>query len=339
MAWRDVRTTVTSLPANILRAALLLVSITIAGTTGYIVIEGWSFLDSLYMTVIVLTTIGFHEVRPLDNSGRIFTISLAVIGVGGIFYALIAVFQFLIEGEFGSILGRQRMNAKIQSLNKHYVLCGFGRVGEEVAREFVGRKVPFVVVDQVEEACERATKRGYLLLVGDATNDEVLREAGIERAVCVLAASDSDSGNAFIILTAKALNPQIFAVARAAKPESRARLQRAGADRVFSPYIIAGRQMAVSAVQPAIVEFIDTLSGSDGGAVIAEVEVSPESGLAGQTIDTVLSGRQTITVLGVRDRSGKVTVGTPRENVLEVGDRIIVTGAEDELETIQARAG
>lgn len=336
MLLREVRATLRSVPANVLRAAVLLVAVMIAGTTGYIVIEGWSFLDSLYMTVIVLTTIGFHEVRPLDDSGRIFTIILAVIGVGGILYALLAVFQFLIEGEFGSILGRQRMKARIDALNNHYVLCGFGRVGEEIAREFVARKIPFVVVEIIEEAIERAQRRGYLLLIGDATTDEVLKEAGVQRARCILAASDSDSGNTFIIITAKALNPDLFVVARAAHPESRARMQRAGADRVFSPYIIAGRQMALSAVQPAVVEFIDTLSaGTDGASVLAEIEISPESGLAGQTIDAVLSGRETITVLGVRNRSGRVSVGAARDSVLEVGDRVIITGAEDELNTIQ----
>ncbi len=337
MIWREACSLISSLPGNVLRAGILLVAVLMAGTTGYIVIEGWSLLDALYMTVIVLTTIGFREVRPLDTSGIIFTIFLAVTGVGAIFYALLAVFQFLIEGELGSILGRQRMKSRIGSLSDHFILCGFGRVGEEIARELVARQIPFVVVEMVEEAIERAQKRGYLLLIGDATNDDVLREAGIDRARCILAAADSDSGNTFIVLTAKALNPDIFVVTRAAHPESRSRMQRAGADRVFSPYIIAGRQMAMSAVQPAIVEFIDTLSaGTDGAAVIAEIEISPESGLAGQTIDSVISYRNSITVLGVRNRSGHVSVGAARDTILEVGDRVIITGAEDELETIQS---
>jgi voltage-gated potassium channel len=337
MFLREVRATLRSVPANVLRAAVLLVAVMIAGTTGYIVIEGWSFLDALYMTVIVLTTIGFHEVRPLDDSGRIFTIVLAVIGVGGIFYALIAVFQFLIEGEFGSILGRQRMKARIDALTGHYVLCGFGRVGEEIAREFVPQH-PLRRRSSRPTRRSSATRRALPpLLVGDARTDGAEGRRHRARS-CVLAASDSDSGNTFIIITAKALNPKLFAVARAAHPESRARMQRAGADRVFSPYIIAGRQMAISAVQPAVVEFIDTLSAGDGAAVIAEIEVSPESGLAGQTIDAVLSGRMTITVLGVRNRSGQVSVGASRDTALEIGDRIIVTGAEDELETIKARA-
>jgi voltage-gated potassium channel len=336
MLWREARATIRSIPANVARAGVLLVLITVAGTAGYIIIEGWSFLDALYMTVIVLTTIGFHEVRPLDDSGRMFTMLLAVTGVGAILYALLAVFQFIIEGELGSILGRQRMKARIDAMNQHYILCGFGRVGEEVAREFVARKTPFVVIETTQEAIERAQKRGYLLLIGDATNDDILKEAGVERARCVLAASDSDSGNTFIVLTAKALNPGIFVVARAAHPESRSRMHRAGADRVFSPYIIAGRQMAISAVQPDLVEFIDTLSaGIDGAPIIAEIDVSPESGLAGHTITAVLSRHDAVTLLAVRHRAGQISVGPAGDTILEIGDRVIVTGAEEELNQIQ----
>lgn len=233
--FHDLRATVRSLPRNVVRAVTLLILITIIGTAGYIIIEDFSFLDALYMTVIVLTTIGFSEVHPLDDDGRIFTIALAIFGVGAIFYTLIAVVQFLIEGELGNILGVQRMRSQIQSLSNHYILCGFGRVGQEIAQEFVNRGVDFVVIDNNEDAIERAKRQRIPLLVGDATSDEILHEAGIDRAACLLAASDSDSGNTFIALTAKALNPNLFVVSRAARPESQSRMQRAGADRVFSP--------------------------------------------------------------------------------------------------------
>ncbi len=337
---RRLEATARSLPANIVRAGLVLISVTIVGTAGYMIIEGWPFLDALYMTIIVLTTIGFAEVRPLDDSGRVFTIALAIFGVGGIFYALIAVFQFLLEGELGAILGVQRMKSQIQQLRGHYILCGFGRVGEEIAREFAARAMPFVVVELTPEAVGRAEKRGYPLLVGDATSDNTLREAGIERARGLLAAADSDAGNTFIVLTAKALNPNLHIVARAAHPESQPRMLRAGADRVFSPYVTAGRQMAASALQPAVVEFIDTLAtGQAGEHVLAEIDVAPESGFAGQTIAQALSQSTSVVVLGLHRRSGEVLVGPPPATSLESGDRVIVMGDHGELEAIQAAHG
>ncbi|TMG08789.1 MAG: hypothetical protein E6I02_02480 [Chloroflexi bacterium] len=166
------------------------------------------------------------------------------------------------------------MHSRMKALKDHYILCGFGRVGEEVAREFVSRDLPFVVVETNQEAIERAERHGYLLLIGDATNDEILKAAGVERATCLLAASDSDAGNAFIVLTARALNTGLFIVARAAYPENEQRMLRAGANRVFSPYTVAGRQMALSALHPIVVEFIDTLATrKDGAPVLAEMEV------------------------------------------------------------------
>lgn len=336
MILREVRAIIASMPPHVVRAAVLLVTIGITGTAGYMVLEGWSFLDALYMTVIVLTTIGFREVRELDDSGRIFTIALAVVGVGAILYALLAVFQFIVEGELASIVGVHRMKSQIERLRDHYILCGFGRVGEEIAREFESRDLPFVIIETNAEAIERAQKRGYLILVGDGTSDEHLREGGVEHARCLLAASDSDSGNTFIVLTAKALNPRIFVVARAARPETRARLERAGADRVFSPYIIAGRQMAVSALQPLVFEFIDTLQAAqEGGPVLAEIDISVESGLAGVTIEELLRPCKTVVVLGLRKLSGEIVVDPEPKSTLEAGDRVIVIGSESELESVR----
>jgi voltage-gated potassium channel len=324
------------LPGNLLTAAALLLFLPLAGTAGYMLLEGWSFLDALYMTVITLTTVGFREVRPLDDSGQIFTIILAISGVGAMFYAFLSLFQFLLEGELGMLLGVRRMKGQIERLRDHYILCGFGRVGEEIAREFAARELPFVVVESNPEAIERAERRGFLLLVGDATTDEVLEEAGIERATCVLAASDSDAGNTFIVLTAKALRPDLFVVARAAYPESEPRMLRAGAERVFSPYIIAGRQMALSALHPVVVEFIDTLaSRRKDSPILAEVDISEASDMAGRTIHDVLHQFPSIVVLGLENAAGELRVGPPSDTTLRLGDRVIVMGREDELERVR----
>lgn len=306
------------------------------GTAGYMVFEGWGFLDALYMTVIVLTTIGFREVQPLDDSGKIFTMVLAISGVGAIFYALLSLFQFLLEGELGMLLGTRRMKGRIEGLKDHYLLCGFGRVGEEIAREFSARRLPFVVVESNPEAIERAQRRELLLLIGDATNDATLKEAGVDRARVLLAASDSDAGNTFIVLTAKALNPRLFIVARAAYPENEPRMLRAGADRVFSPYNIAGKQMALTALHPLVVEFIDTLaSRRDGAPILAEIDVSEVSGLTGRTIHDVLHQFPSIVVLGLENAAGDLRVGPATDTVLRMGDRVILMGQESDLEAIR----
>ena len=214
------------------------------------------------------------------------------------------------------------MKGRIEDLKDHYILCGFGRVGEEIAREFETRRLPYVVIESNEEAIERCRQRGYLLLTGDATSDAILKEAGIERARVLLAASDSDAGNTFIVLTAKALNPTLFVVSRAAQPVSEPRMLRAGADRVFSPYTIAGKQMALTALHPMVVEFIDTLaSRQDGAPVLAEIDVSDVSGLAGRTIHDVL--RSPPASVSSAFRAHRRAPGRPRRatSVLRLGDR------------------
>jgi len=299
-------------------------------------IEGFSFLDALYQTITAVTTAGFGEINPLGSAGQVFTIIIIILGVIVILYVLTAVMQIAVEGELESILGARRMKTKIEALKDHYILCGFGRVGTEIAREFTTRGVPFVIVDSNPEAIARAQADGYLLVEGDATSDAVLREAGIDRARGLLAASDSDAGNTFVVLAAKALRPDLYVVSRAARAESRPRMLRAGADRAISPYAIAGRRMALSALQPLVVEFIDTLArGRHEEQILAEIEISQESGLGGRTIEDVMQSCRAAVVLGVQRATGAIQVGPRGDTSLDVGDRLIVLGEEAELEAIR----
>ena len=321
---------------RLLVAALLLFVLLALGVGGYIGIEGWSFLDALYMTVTTITTVGFREVHPLSSEGRVFTIVLIISGVGVLFYTLTSLVQFLIEGELLDILGVHRMKGRIENLRNHYILCGFGRVGTEIVREFTAHGVPFVIVESNPEAIGRARRHNYLLVEGDATSDAVLREAGIERARGLLAASDSDAGNTFIVLAAKAFRPDLFVVSRAGRPESEPRMLRAGADRAISPYIIAGRRMALSALQPLAVEFIDMLArGRHRKQILAEIEISAESGLAHRTIGDVMHHCRGAVVLGVQRATGDIQVGPRGDTLVEAGDRLIVLGEEAELEAIR----
>ena len=331
-----VRQTVLALPRNLISAAVLVVMLPLVGTAGYIAIEGWGFLDALYMTIITLTTIGFREVQPLSSGGRVFTMVLAVAGVGAIFYAMIGLLQFVLEGELAVLLGVRRMKGRIENLREHHILCGFGRVGTEIAREFTARGAPFVIVDANPEAIARARAADYLLVEGDATSDAVLREAGIERARGLRAASDSDAGNTFVVLAAKALRPDLYVVSRAARAESQPRMRRAGADRAISPYSIAGRRMALSALQPLVVEFIDTLArGRQEEQILAEIEISQESGLGGRTIQDIMQSCRGAVVMGVQRATGAIQVGPRGDTHLNVGDRLIVLGEEAELEAIR----
>jgi voltage-gated potassium channel len=321
-------------------AALLLSALLVLGVAGYMLIEGWSFLDALFMTVTTITTVGFREVQPLGDGGRIFTIFLILFGVGVAFYILTSLVATVVEGDLGLALGVRRMKGKIEALRDHHILCGFGRVGEEIAREFTARKVPFVIVESNAESLERARKKDYHLIVeGDAATDAALLEAGIRHARCLLAASDSDAGNTYIVLTAKALNPRLFVVARAGQPVSEERVRRAGADRVISPYSIGGRRMALSALQPLVMDFIDTLAaGRHGEQILAELEVTEESGLAGQTIEGCFQNCPGATVLALQKATGPIQVGPRATTVLEAGDRLMVLGDEEDLEALRPTA-
>jgi voltage-gated potassium channel len=318
---------------------VVLVTLIAGGTSGYMVIEQWSFLDALFMTITTVTTVGYREVHPLDTSGRIFTIFVILFGVGTAFYLLTTFVALVIEGDLGVAFGKTRMKSRIEHLDGHHILCGYGRVGEEIAREFVARGLTFVVVEQNEDALGRCEQAGHLFVRGDAASDEVLLDAGIMRAQTLLAASDSDSGNTYITLTAKALNPSVFVVARAGKRESEPRVLRAGADRVISPYTLSGRRMALSALQPAIVDFFDTLAvGRDRDQMLAEIEVTSDSGLLGMYVRQFLESVH-VSVLGIQRSDGELIVGPRHEVRLEQGDRLMVLGAEDEISKTWAARG
>jgi voltage-gated potassium channel len=310
------------------------------GVAGYMAIEGWSFLDALYMTVTTVTTVGFREVQPLGNGGRIFTIFVILFGVGVALYILTTVVQAAIEGEFAAALGERRMSQRIGALSEHYILCGFGRVGAEIARELAERGVPFVIVENNAEAIERAQAYDYLLIEGDATQDAVLEKAGIQRARTLMAASDSDAGNTYITLTAKALNANVFVVTRVGHPEGEARARRAGADRVISPYSLAGRRMALSALQPMMVDFFDVLAAPhQGEQLLAELVVADDSDLAGRPIEEAVRRCGATTLLAVQRADGSVLAGPPASHLLQAGDRLMLLSNEGDMEVLGRTKG
>ncbi len=333
------RPTVAALRTRMITGLAIFASMVAIGTAGYMTVERWSFLDALFMTVTTVTTVGYREVQPLDTQGRIFTIFLVLFGVGTAFYLLTTFVALVIEGDLGAALGVTRMKTHIDQLRDHHILCGYGRVGEEVARELVERKTPFVVVESNPDTMERAIAAGCLVVQGDAASDEILEQAGIRRARALLAASDSDSGNTYITLTARALNPGIFIVARAGKRESEARVRRAGADRVISPYALSGRRMALSAIQPNMVDFMDTLAvGRNTEQMLAEIEVTEDSGLFGLYIRHLVESSKQVKVLGLQRANGDLIVGPSEDARLEMGDRLMVVGPESAIAAVTQKS-
>jgi voltage-gated potassium channel len=312
----------------------------IAGTAGYMLLSGMTFIDALYQTVTTLSTVGFRELKPFGTWEKLFTIVLILFGVGTVLYTLTLLVQEALEGDIRGRFYLRRMELDIERLKDHYVLCGFGRVGHEIARELRERGVPFVIIEQTPEEVERARGFGYPVIEGDGSQEHVLMKAGLHQARCLLAASDSDSGNTYITLTAKSINPRCFVVARVAYPHNEEKLRLAGADRVLSLYSLGGRRMVLSALQPLAADFMDTLaSGRHGDLVLAEFEANRENGLAGRRCGDLLRGSHNATILGVRHRTGNLVVGPKEDEELHDGDILIVLAEEQDIAALSAVGG
>ena len=226
------------------------------GTIGYAVIEGWTVFDSLYMTIITLTTVGYEEVHPLSRAGRYFTIILVLSGVGSMLYALGVGAKVVIEGEFRDILGRRQLSKKIERLKDHYIICGYGRMGKTICKEMVRSNAPFIIVEKDPEILITIEK-DVLSMQGDSTQDSVLKDAGIDRARGLISVISTDADNLYVVLSARGLNPQLKIVARASEDGAEQKLLRAGADKVISPYSLGGLRIAQTILKPAVVDFIE----------------------------------------------------------------------------------
>ena len=318
--------------------AIALLVVIAAGTIGYKVIGGeeWSFLDALYMTITTLSTVGFKEVHDLSATGRIFTILLVIGGVGVMFYSLGTIFQYFIEGQLTDIFEGRRMKEGIAKLKDHIIICGYGQVGREVALTFKGEGVPFVVIDQNQEAIAKADKDGHLYIQGNATRDDTLDEAGIQRARGLVAAVGSDADNIFITLSARGLRSDLLIIARAFAEESESKLKRAGADRVILPLRLGGRRLAMVALHPLVIDFVETTMHShERDFVLEDVSIASGSPLAGMTIK---QGRETsggAVILAVKKKGGNLLANPPQETLLEVGDEVVVMGTKQQLSSFE----
>ena len=319
-------------------AFLLLLNITLVGTVGYVFIEKWTFLESLYMTVITITTIGFGEIRPLTPVGRVFTIGLIISGVGTFAYIGGRAAQLIFVPQ---LLRRRRVNKKVQETENHYVVCGFGRLGKPICEELAASNLPFVVVEKDAGKIDRLIELGCLCVHGDATQDEVLLKAGVKRAKGLAVVLASDAENVFTTLSVKVLNPDLFVVARAIEEETETKLKRAGADRIVKPYEIGAARMANLLLRPGVADFID-LVASDKGIDLnfEEIVVGSHSALHEKTIaEAKLLQSLNIMLVGIFRENGVFSYNPPSTMEIKKGDRLIAIGQSEALTSLNALCG
>lgn len=309
-----------------------LVVVVLVGTIGYLLL-GFELLDAAYQTVTTVSTVGFREVEPLSPNGQIFTMVLILVGVGATLYALATVMELILEGRLNELLGRRRMEQSIAAKHDHVIICGWGRVGRAIAAEVHAAKRDLVIV---ELDPLRVANETHDTVVGDATEDDVLKAAGLDRASALVAAVDSDAANSFIVLSARALREDLFIVARARGQYSEGKLRRAGADRIVNPQSIGGARMAAFVLQPHVAEFLDVVM-RDGALEfrLEEVEVPVGSPLAGVTLgESSLRDRTGALVLALRDPDGQFRTNPRSDTRIEPGEVIIAIGTPAELESL-----
>jgi len=317
-------------------------AVVVIGTVGFMLIEGWGLLDSLYMTVTTIFTVGFGEVHPLSRAGSIFTLVLIFGGVGTILYGIGTMVEFVISGQLTGVFWRRMVKRQVDKLEGHYIICGYGRVGEAVARQFVAHQAKFVVIDSDPGSLDQAESDGYLVVRGDAATDEVLEAAGITRAKGLVAAVGSDAGNIFVTLSARVLNPELLIVARASAEDTVNKLERAGADHVVSPYGIGGKRMANLLLKPLVSDYLEVVTG--GGELefrVEEFELNAQCCAIGESIgDLGVRKRTGATILAVRHaRTGAFDTNPSSESRLSPGDVIIAIGTPVEITRLEELMG
>lgn len=323
------------------RLILGLAFVLLVGTLGYAILESWSWFDALYMTVITITSIGFAEVHHLSNAGRVFTIFVIVIGFGVVAYSAVTGTRLLIEGEVGKLLLRRYSMKALARMKDHYIVCGFGRMGSFVCKEFHARGIPFVVVESDPEAQDRVLQAGYFLSPGDATEEAVLMTANIQSAKGLVSVLDSDAANVYTVLTSLELNPTIEITARAAQDAAKKKLIRAGATRVISPYQIGGMRIVVSILKPTVMSFLElAMDHLHMNLELEEINVAERSVYSGQRlVDTGIRRDLNLIIIGVKKKDGQMVFNPGPDTVIESHDTLITMGEKKNLEILHKMAG
>lgn len=311
-------------------AILFLSVIIVFGTSGYVIIEKWDILDAFYMTIISITTTGFSEIRPLSPMGRLFTTSLIIFGVGTIGYIGGRGMQILLEQK---LLRRRRVNKKVINLNNHYIVCGYGRLGRTICHELHEMNMPFVVIEKKESLIEELVQSGMLFIQGDATQDETLQKAGIERSQGLMAVLATDADNVYLTLSAKVLKPEIFVVTRALEEETERKLKRAGADRIVMPYEIGATRMVHLLTRPGVMDFIDVVANKgDHDLGLEEIILGAHSPLNGQSLsDSPIRQEMNVIIVAIYRENDDFIYNPRSSTILAANDRLIAIGQTEGL--------
>ncbi len=316
-------------------AMIVLVTIVLVSTTGFHIIEQWPWFDALYMVVITLSTVGYGETHDLTPTGRIWAMLTIFMGVGVMSFTFITLGRLtmlgLVEGEFKRILARRRMNREIEKIEGHYVVCGFGRIGRQVARRLHASHAGCVVIESDAERVPVLESEGVHYLIGDATDDDVLERAGVPRAKGLAIVTPSDPDNLYITLTAREMNARLYILSRYNDPGVRRRLLRAGANNALSPHEIGGRQMANSLLRPTVTELLDLASGVSDDIAMEEISIAAGSQMIGKSLR--LSGlRQRFGVIIVAiKRGGEMVFNPTPHEILQEGDNLIAIGHQRDM--------
>ena len=323
-----------------IRTAIIALSIAIVfGTIGFRVIEGWSLANSFYVTVQTLTTVGYGDLPPRTMAGRGFAILIMLIGVGGVALAGTTIVQSIVQSELVSTFGQRRQSKKMSKLHDHYIVCGSGRVGSHLVRDLQRTNEEIVIIESDGPRAAEFSQKGFNVLVGDATLEETLREAGVERARGLAACLPNDADNVYVVLTARDLNANLHIVARAAEEQAEAKLVRAGANHVVAPTIIGGHRMAVSLTKPAVGEFFDSIVGSKWGLAFEQVPIENESPLVGRALrETPIRAELDVVIISIRRQNGEMVFNPAAQTIIEAGDILIAIGQVEALTRLNEMA-
>ena len=318
----------------------MMAAVLIFGTLGYVIIERWSMLDSLYMAAITLTTVGFGEIHPLSDAGRMFTIVLIFLGLATIAFGLSSLGEYIVSSDLGPTLRRRRSERMITKMTDHIIVCGYGRVGRSAVSSLMERRNDIVIVDKDATIADEVRLMGLEVVHGDATSDEILRKAGIDRADSLMICGGSDADNLFIVLSARTMKPDLTIVARSVEPDNESKMVRAGANRVISPYQIGGRFMASVLTRPGVTDFFQQVTLESGLELwLEEMVIGRDSKLDGQTVFEADVRRTTgVTMVGLLRHASGETLTPDASTPIEVGDVLIVIGTREQLIQLQQLA-